>query len=182
MRQKPAPVEFLRNPQRYEVQLPLTAEDRGARRKWGTVPQRRLRRTLIISRALHHELTSAMQNQRGARPALMLPPESDCEGDLGGMHEVGARITPLAAPPEWLRNFSRDGLSALALDPDRRVEEEFWNEPPRYSLTGNASLLPASAVVPRSRSRVWATRFLFAALFSTVLGLLICELLPIFHC
>jgi hypothetical protein len=110
----------------------------------------------------------------------MLPPESDCEGDLGGMHDVGARITPLAAPPEWLRNFGRDGLAALALDPDRHVEEQFWNEPPRYSLTGSGSLLPASAA-PRSPVRVWATRILFAALFSTVVGLLVCALLPIFH-
>jgi hypothetical protein len=116
-----------------------------------------------------------MQNQRGARPALMLPLENDIGQDYD-LPEVGARVTPLAEPPDWLRNSGRDGLPIDGGEPHRAVEEQFWNEPPRYSLTGIRSLLPEAMVIAPSRLRLWGARLLFAATLCAVFALLALEL------
>jgi hypothetical protein len=62
----------------------------------------------------------------------ILPPQTSIAGDDEATAGE-ARVTPLAPPPEWLRQFADGNYSALARQPAIDVEAQFWNASPRYS-------------------------------------------------
>jgi hypothetical protein len=93
----------------------------------------------------------------------ILPPQTYIAGDEAALEAAGQRITPLAPPPEWLRQFASGNLSALMpSEPHNAVEHQFWNSSPRDSaelrLSFSESLAQAGAP-----SRRWASRAALAA-------------------
>ena len=70
----------------------------------------------------------------------ILPPQTYSEGDDEAI-EAGARVTPLAPPPEWLRQFADGNYAALRSEPlGDHVEAQFWNGSPRYSMMVSRSV------------------------------------------
>ena len=97
--------------------------------------------------------------------------EHEHEHDASACH---SRVTPVMPAPKWLRDFDKVAeTSTTPLDMD---ESQFWETPPRYSVTNLVSLSPAP--VPRTSSRwhTWSARLLFATIACAVVALLVLEL------
>lgn len=86
-----------------------------------------------------------------------------------------SRVTPVMPVPEWLRDLATDPDPSDSAQDDGE-ESQFWNTPPRYSLTNIASLAPAPRTRARSRWHVWSARVLFATISCAVVALLVLEL------
>lgn len=145
------------------------------------VARRRFRRQpcsnqsqFIISSGARHELTSAMHHQRRAVPALP-PPESPGDAALESFGELNARIPPLSAPSDWLRDFGKVEPAAPLDDPELCEDVGFWSRQTTYPPLGGPSTPPPALIVPASGPRAWLARSLFIALFGSALGLLVCE-------
>jgi len=86
-----------------------------------------------------------------------------------------SRVTPVMPVPEWLRDLGTDPDPSDSVQDDGE-ESEFWNTPPRYSLTNVASIVPAPRLRAPSRWHVWSARMLFATISCAVVALLVLEL------
>lgn len=80
-------------------------------------------------------------------------------------------VTPVMPASGWLRELDTDPAPSGGAE-----EDEFWNTPPRYSITDLASLAPAPIAVPPSRKHTWSARLLFGAISCGVIALLVLEL------
>jgi hypothetical protein len=86
-----------------------------------------------------------------------------------------SRVTPIVPVPEWLRDLAAEPATSDSAQDDGE-ESQFWNTPPRYSLTDVASIAPAPRMRAPSRWHVWSARVLFATIACAVVMLLVLEL------
>jgi len=86
-----------------------------------------------------------------------------------------SRVTPVMPVPKWLRDLAAEPATS---DPalDEVQESQFWDTPPRYSVTSIPSLAPAPLMRAPSRWHVWSARALFATISCAVVALLVLEL------
>jgi len=111
-----------------------------------------------------------MGNYRVAPASLILPPQggTECGSEVWG--DAGRQVTPLAAPADWLKTLRFGAAPALKSEPLDEVEQEFWNEPPRYSVDCFRSLPPEPPAVAVSDARRWRGRVAFAAVLCVVIA------------
>jgi len=110
-----------------------------------------------------------MGDSHVAPTSLILPPrsETECGGEVWG--DAGLQLTPLALP-DWLSALRFGTASRLNSEPLDEIEQEFWNEPPRYSVDCFRSLPPEPPAVAVSDARRWRGRVAFAAVLCVVIA------------
>ena len=118
-----------------------------------TVRTQRAERDVIVSAVEHQEPDAELLNESGTRHS---------------------RITPIVRPAKWLHEI--DEASAASSSEAFQDEDQFWNDPPRYSATNLASLAPAPLARVPSRRHTWSARLLFATISCAVVVLLAFEL------
>jgi len=85
-----------------------------------------------------------------------------------------SRVTPVVPAPRWLRAVGDEPATSCDTQDDAD-ENQFWDTPPRYSLTDLASLAPAPITQTRSRWHVFGARALFGTICCAVVVLLVLE-------
>ena len=120
-----------------------------------------------------------MRNSSGASIST-IEPQPSC-GPGGDGSEEEARPTLVAAPPDWMRRFDSDEAPSHADPSLNDSEDQFWNEPPRYSVDNLLSLAPLPLKPAPSHLRRWGAKLLFAAVFCAVATLLGFEALSVAH-
>jgi hypothetical protein len=120
-----------------------------------------------------------MRNSSGALVSTIEPQSSHGPGGDGSEEE--ARPTLVAPPPDWMRRFDSNEAPSNADPSLNDSEDQFWNEPPRYSVDNLLSLAPLPLKAAPSRLRRWGAKLLFAAVFCAVSTLLGFETLSAVH-
>jgi hypothetical protein len=100
--------------------------------------------------------------------ASAIEQERDAEG-LAESDEAKSRITPVMPPPSWVCATDDGQLTSSTVE-----EEQFWTDPPRYSLI--TSLAPPPLTPVPSHRHTWSARLLFATISGAILVLLALEL------
>jgi hypothetical protein len=105
----------------------------------------------------------------------------DRQAPLGDRADGQTRVTPVMPIPDWLRERDHEDQ---ALHTPRGAhpevdEHEFWDTPPRYSLTNLPSLAPVALRPVPSRWRIWTAQSLFGAILCVVVALLGLEILSL---
>ena len=107
--------------------------------------------------------------------AVMLSAVTEQAEGLDNPEAGQSRVTPVMPVPEWLRDLATEPDPSDSAQDDAE-ESQFWNTPPRYSLTNVASIAPAPRMRAPSRWHVWSARVLFATISCAVVALLVLEL------